>query len=42
MLLSHSVSWLALYVGSGVTDSDAGQDTGSRCSLMGGTAEVSE
>lgn len=42
MLLSQSVSWLALQVGSGVTDSDAGQDTGSRCSLMGGTAEASE
>lgn len=42
VLLSQSVSWLALQVGSGVTDSEAGQDTGSRCSLMGGTAEASE
>ena len=42
VLLSQSVSWLALRVGSGVMDSDAGQDTGSRCSLLGGTAEASE
>lgn len=42
VLLSQRVSWLALQVGSGVIDSDAGQDTGSRCSLMGGTAEASE
>ncbi len=42
VLLSQSVSWLALQVGSGVIDNDAGQDTGSRCSLVGGTAEASE
>ena len=29
-------------MGSGVIDSDAGQDTGSMYSLMGGTAEASE
>lgn len=42
ILLSHSVSRLALKVGSGVIDSDAGQDAGSGSSLMGGTAETSE
>lgn len=42
MLLSLMVSWLLQCEGSGVMESDAGQDTGSACSVRQGKAAASD